>query len=159
MAVSASTLRRGMNLWPPFLFSGIRVMHIADDFTAVDVELRQRFYNRNYVGTHFGGSIFAMTDPFWMMMVMHQLGREYTVWDRAGEIEFLRPGTGTLRASFRTTPEMIGEIVANTAEDGAKYLPVYVVDILNGENEVVSRVSKTLHIRKRADTRKRIGGS
>ena len=158
MAVSASTLRRGMNLWPPFLFSGIRITHIADDFTAVDVELRQRFYNRNYVGTHFGGSIFAMTDPFWMMMVMHQLGRDYTVWDRAGEIEFLRPGTGTLSAMFRTTPGMIEDIRANTAEPGTKYLPVYSVDILNSEGDLVSRVSKTLHIRKRADTRKRIGG-
>ncbi len=158
MAVSASTLRRGMNLWPPFLFSGIRVMHIADDFTAVDVELRQRFYNRNYVGTHFGGSIFAMTDPFWMMMIMHQLGRGYTVWDRAGGIEFLRPGRGTLRAAFRTTPEMIDDIRANTERDGSKYLPVYTVDIVNDDGDVVSRVSKTLHIRKSADTRKRIGG-
>lgn len=147
-----------MNLWPPFLFSGIRVTHIAEDFTAVDVELRQRFYNRNYVGTHFGGSIFAMTDPFWMMMIMNQLGRDYTVWDRAASIEFLRPGYGTLAAHFRTTPQMIDDIRANTAEEGSKYLPQYPVDVVNKDGETVSRVTKTLHIRRRADTRKRIGG-
>ena len=36
----------------------------AEDYRHARVELRQRWYNRNYVGTHFGGSLFAMTDPF-----------------------------------------------------------------------------------------------
>jgi acyl-coenzyme A thioesterase PaaI-like protein len=93
--MKASALRRGMNLWPPLLFSGIRIRHISDDFRAVDVELRERFYNKNYVGCHFGGSLFAMTDPFWMMMVMRNLDRSYTVWDKSAEIDFLRPGRGT----------------------------------------------------------------
>ena len=155
---SPRNLRRFINLWPPFLFAGIRVLQIGDDWRSARVRLRLHWYNRNFVGTQFGGSLFAMTDPFWMMMVMHQLGRDYTVWDRAGEIEFLRPGTGTLSAMFRTTPGMIEDIRTNTAEPGTKYLPVYSVDILNSEGDLVSRVSKTLHIRRRADTRKRIGG-
>jgi acyl-coenzyme A thioesterase PaaI-like protein len=112
--MKAKTLRRGMNLWPPFLFSGIRIDHISDDFRAIDVELRERFYNRNYVGCHFGGSLFAMTDPFWMMMVMRNLDRSYTVWDKSAEIEFLKPGRGTVSAHFRLTGEMLDEIVSNT---------------------------------------------
>src|SRR3546814_10591719 len=86
--VSASTLRRVLNVWPPFLFAGIRVRTISDDYRHARVELRQRWYNRNFVGTHFGGSLFAMTDPFWMIMTMQALGDGYIVWDKAATIEF-----------------------------------------------------------------------
>lgn len=156
--MKAGTLRRGMNLWPPFLFAGISIRHIAEDYRAVDVELKERFYNRNYVGCHFGGSLFAMTDPFWILMVMRNLDRSYTVWDKSAGIEFLRPGRGTVTAQFRLTEDMLDDIRANTAEDGAKYLPSYQVDVLDAGCHVVARVSKTLHIRRKPDTRSRIGG-
>ena len=74
-------LRWGMNLWPPFLGAGIRVRHIAPDWSEVRVELRQGLLNRNYVGTHYGGSLFSMTDPFYALMLMHLLGSRYLVWD------------------------------------------------------------------------------
>jgi hypothetical protein len=82
--VSARTLRRALNLWPPFLFAGIRVADIGDDFRHARVELRMRPWNRNYVGTHFGGSLFAMTDPFWMLLVMNAIGDDHIV---AGDAE------------------------------------------------------------------------
>ena len=82
-------LRRLLNLWPPYLFTGVRVRAIADDWRHAEVALRARGRNRNYVCTHFGGSLFAMTDPFWMLMVIHALGRDYIVWEKAGEVEFL----------------------------------------------------------------------
>ncbi len=147
-----------MNLWPPFLFTGIRITRMDDDFRNVTVELRERFLNRNYVGTHFGGSIFAMTDPFWMMMVMRNLGRQYTVWDRSASIDFLKPGNGTLTASFHLTDAMLDDIRANAGEDGAKYQPAYPVDVVNAAGVTVARMTKTLHIRRKADTRSRIGG-
>lgn len=75
-----------MSLWPPFLGAGIRVRHISPDWREVTVELRQRWYNRNYIGTHFGGSLFAMTDPFHMLMLMRHLGREYRVLDQGAEV-------------------------------------------------------------------------
>ena len=156
--MKARSLRRGMNLWPPLLFSGIRIRTISDDFRAVDVDLRERFYNKNYVGCHFGGSLFAMTDPFWMLMVMRNLDRSYTVWDKTAEIEFLRPGRGTVSASFRLTEDILDEIRANTAEEGAKYLRSFPVDIVNIDGDPVARVTKTLHIRRKLDTRNRIGG-
>ncbi|MEQ8308982.1 MAG: DUF4442 domain-containing protein [Hoeflea sp.] len=156
--MKAGTLRLGMNLWPPFLFAGIRITHIGTDFRAVDVELRERFYNRNYVGCHFGGSLFAMTDPFWMMMVMRNLDRSYTVWDKSAEIEFLRPGRGTVTARFGLTDDMLEDIKANTTGEGSKYLRCFHVDITDADGQSVARVSKTLHIRRKPDTRTRIGG-
>lgn len=156
--MKAATLRRGMNMWPPFLFAGISIRHIAEDYRSVDVELKERFYNRNYLGCHFGGSLFAMTDPFWMLMVMRNLDRSYTVWDKSAAIEFLRPGRGTVTAQFRLTEDMLDDIRANTAEDGAKYLPSFEVDVVDASGHVVARISKTLHIRRKPDTRTRIGG-
>ena len=86
--MKASRLRRLLAFWPPFLCTGIRVARLDDDFRFARVELRQRWYNRNYVGTHFGGSLFAMTDPFWMILLLRRLGDDYRVWDQAGEIRF-----------------------------------------------------------------------
>jgi hypothetical protein len=94
-------LRRWINLWPPFLGMGIRIRRIAPDMKAVDVEMKLRFWNANYVGTHFGGSLFAMTDPFYMLMLMANLGRDYIVWDKAATIRYKKPGRGTVRAEFR----------------------------------------------------------
>lgn len=158
MPAKASTLRRGMNLWPPFLCSAIRITHIAEDYRAVDVELRQRFYNRNYVGTHFGGSLFAMCDPFFMLMVMNNLPRDYTVWDKNGSIDFIKPAKGTVRAQFRLSQREIDDIIAALPDDGDKIMPEFTTDIVNADGATVSRYTKRLHIRRKPDTRSRIGG-
>jgi len=101
---SARTLVRGMHLWPPFLGAGIRLRRMSEDFREAEVELRLGRLNRNAVGTQFGGSLFAMTDPFYAIMLMRNLGREYLVWDKAASIEYLAPGRGTVRARFSATP-------------------------------------------------------
>ena len=143
---------RGMrwlfNLWPPFRGAGVKVREIAPDFRRVRVELRMKLLNRNYVGTHFGGSMFAMADPFHMVMMMQVLGREYVVWDKAGSIRFVKPGRGTLVAEFEITQAMVDEVLAKTA-DGAKFEPTYAVDLKDPEGAVVATVEKTLYIRKK----------
>ena len=135
-------------LWPPFRGMGIRVKEIAPDFRRVVVEIRQQVLNRNWVGTHFGGSMFTMADPFHMIMMMQVLGRDYVVWDKAGSIRFLKPGRGTLTARFEVTQAMVDEVVARTAA-GDKFEPTYSVDVVNAEGETVARVEKTLHIRRK----------
>jgi acyl-coenzyme A thioesterase PaaI-like protein len=143
---------RGMrwlfNWWPPFRGLGVKVREIAPDFRRVTVELRMRLFNRNFVGTHFGGAMFAMADPFYMIMMMHNLGREYVVWDKAGAVRFLKPGRGTLTAKFEVTQAMVDEAIAKTAE-GAKFEPTYAVELKDGEGTVVATVEKTLYIRKK----------
>ena len=146
--MKASTLRRFMNLWPPFLFSGIRVTAIDPDFRYVRVELRQHWYNRNYVGTHFGGSLFAMADPFRMIPLLQVLGRDYLVWDQASQIEFLKPGRGTISAEFRLDDAILAEIRSATA-DGEKYLRWFETELRNAEGEVVAKVRKQVYIRRK----------
>ncbi|HEX7965284.1 MAG TPA: DUF4442 domain-containing protein [Gammaproteobacteria bacterium] len=148
MRVSARTLRRGINLWPPFLFAGIRVTRLDDDYREAEVTLKQHWYNRNYVGTHFGGSLFAMTDACYAVMLLHVLGRGYYVWDQRAAIEYLKPGRGRVTARFYLTEGRVREILAHT-EGGEKYLPEFTVEVTDEAGDVVARVVKTLYIRKK----------
>ena len=137
-----------MNLWPPFLGAGITVEKIAKDFRCARVRLKHGMLNRNILGVHFGGSLFAMTDPFFMMMVSQNLGKDYIVWDQAAKIEFLKPGKGAVHATFELSQEQIDDII-NTAESGNKVLKDFVVDVKDREGDVVARITKTLYVRKK----------
>ena len=142
------TFRAMINLWAPFRGAGIKVREIAPDFRRVVVDLRMRFDNRNYVGTHFGGSLFAMTDPFFMVLMMRNIGPDYVVWDKQGTVRFLKPARGTVTARFRIPEERVDEVRRATA-DGGKFEPVFRVDIVDEQGVTVADVEKTLHIRKR----------
>jgi acyl-coenzyme A thioesterase PaaI-like protein len=144
----AGGMRRLFNLWPVFRGAGIRVREIAPDFRSVTVELRAKLLNRNWVGTHFGGSLFAMTDPFFMIMMMQNLGRDYIVWDKAGSVRFLKPARGTVTARFTLDPAEVEKAREATA-GGDKYEPRFKVDIVDAEGVVVADVEKTLYIRKK----------
>lgn len=150
MKVGVGLFRFLMNLWPPFIGTGIHVTRIGKDFDDIDVELRFGLFRlrRNYVGTHFGGSIYAMTDPFYMLMLMHNLGRDYIVWDKAATVRFLKPGRTTLHARFHLTAAQLAEAKAQ-ADANYKYEPVYTVQITDAAGEVVAEVDKTLYIRRK----------
>jgi acyl-coenzyme A thioesterase PaaI-like protein len=135
-----------MNLWPPFLGAGIRVRSIAPDWSEALVELRARGFNRNYVGTHFGGSLFAMTDPFYALLLMHRLGERYLVWDQAARIEFVAPGRGTVHARFELPEARVAAIRAE-AQGGAKVLPQFEAEIRDGAGALVATVNKTIYVR------------
>jgi acyl-coenzyme A thioesterase PaaI-like protein len=145
---SFPALRRWINLWPPFLGAGIRVKYIAPDMQAVDVEMKLRFWNANYVGTHFGGSLFAMTDAFYMLMLMANLGHDYIVWDKAASIRYRKPGKGTVRAEFRLSAGQIEDIRENL-KTLAKYEPVLSVEVKDEAGVVIAEVEKVLQVRKR----------
>ena len=145
---SSHALRRWINFWPPFLGAGIRVKYIAPDMKAADVEMRLRFWNANYVGTHFGGSLFAMTDAFYMLMLMANLGRDYIVWDKAATIRYRKPGKGTVRAEFRLSDSQI-EDIREKLKSLPKYEPVFSVEVKDAAGVVIAEVEKVLHVRKK----------
>jgi len=136
-----------MKWWPPFLGAGIRVPRISADFREAVVELKLGRLNRNAVGTHFGGSLYAMTDPFLMIMLLKNLGGEYLVWDKSGSIEYVAPGRGVVRAQFLLTEERIAEIKAQAA-GGDKVLPEFQIEVRHAnDNSLVALVRKTLYVR------------
>jgi len=145
---SSRALRRWINFWPPFVGTGIRVRHVASDMKSVDVELKLRFWNANYVGTHFGGSLFAMTDAFYMLMLMANLGRDYIVWDKAATIRYRKPGKGTVRAEFRLSDSQI-EDIREKLKTLPKYEPIFSVEVKDEAGVVIAEVEKVLHVRKK----------
>ncbi|MDQ2077702.1 DUF4442 domain-containing protein [Marinimicrobium sp. ABcell2] len=139
-------VRRLVNFWPPLFFAGIKATRISKDFREIDIALKLRWYNRNYVGTQFGGSLFSMTDPWYMLMLMYNLGREYYVWDRSAHIDFKAPGRGVVRAEFRLNEEILERIRRHT-DNGEKYLPEFTIDILDEDDQLVAQVVRTLYVR------------
>ncbi len=137
---------RSINIWPPFFGAGIRVRWRSDQ--AVDVEMRLRFWNRNYVGTHYGGSLYSMADPFYMLMLMENLGRDYIVWDKAASIRFRKPGKGKVKAEFRLTDAQLDEIREKLKLQD-KYEPTFLVEVKDESGDVVAEVQKVLHIRRK----------
>ena len=117
------------------------------------MQLKLRWYNRNYVGTHFGGSMYAMTDPFYMMILINNLGRNYIVWDKGACIEFVKPGRGTLSVRFALDEKQIAAIKQIADRDG-KYVFKLPVQVLDEAGEVVAEVNKTLYVRNKQAQRK-----
>jgi hypothetical protein len=137
---------RAINIWPPFFGAGSRVRWRSN--RAVDVEMKLRFWNRNYVGTHYGGSLYSMADPFYMLMLMENLGRDYIVWDKAASIRFRKPGKGRVKAEFRLTDAQLDDI-REKLKLQETYEPTFVVEVKDEAGEVVAEVQKVLHIRRK----------
>ena len=137
---------RSINIWPPLLGAGIRVRWLSN--RVVDVEMKLRPWNRNYVGTHYGGSLYSMTDPVYMLMLMENLGGDYIVWDKAASIRFRKPGKGKVKAEFRLSDLQLDEI-RNKLATQEKYEPTFLVQVKDESGEVVAEVQKVLHIRKK----------
>lgn len=143
-----------LNHWGPYKGAGIRVAEIAPDFGRVVVELRETRRNRNAVGTHFGGSLYSMCDPFYMLMFIARLGPDYVVWDKAAGIDFERPGKGTVTATFTLTAEDDARVRRET-ENGARYTPTYLVEVMDARGERVAKIEKVLYFRRKDATRRR----
>jgi acyl-coenzyme A thioesterase PaaI-like protein len=140
-------MRRMLNIWPPFLFSGISVREISKDFRYTKVRLKKKSLTSNYVGTLFGGSLFAMTDPFYMLMILKNLGRDYIVWDKRSEIEYVAPGKSTVYAEFEVKETDLEEIKREVTAAG-KYLKWFEVEIKTSDGTVVAIVKKQIYVRK-----------
>jgi acyl-coenzyme A thioesterase PaaI-like protein len=148
MDMTASKLKRRLGVYAPYLGAGVRVTHIADDFLTVHVEMPLRFYNRNYVGTHFGGSLYSMCDPFYMLMLINILGPEYIVWDKSAAIRFKRPGKGTVKAVFQIPAERVVEI-KSAADANDKVEPQFQVSVTDEEGQIVAEIDKLLYVRRK----------
>lgn len=136
------------NLWPPFIGAGIRIGEVSDDFRSVKIYLRLHWWNRNYVGTQFGGSMFMMTDPFYMVMFLQNLGRDYIVWDKAAAIRYIKPGKTDVIAHFVLTDEILSGI-KKTLETQEKMDWTTTVLVKNLEGETIAEVDKVIYIRRK----------
>ena len=139
-------LERFINFYPPLLGAGIHSQPIDEHTICVGMKLTA--LNRNIFGSHFGGSLYAMCDPWFVLILMRSLGPEYIVWDKAASIQFLQPGRGTVTARFHIPQNRITEI-CQEADRGQKIEPSFAVDVLDAQGQIVARVEKLLYVRKK----------
>jgi len=140
-----------LNLWPPFLGAGIRVKRFQPDWKAIEVEMKLRRWNSNYVGTHYGGSLYSMADPFYMLMLIENLGSDYIVWDKSATIRFKKPGKGKVTAAFRLSDEQL-EQIREALKRAEKIDRIFTVEIKDESGAVVAEIEKQLHVRKKPVT-------
>jgi len=123
-------------------------MQVSPDFRSIKVKLKLRFWNANYVGTQFGGAIFSMADPFYMLMLINNLGPDYTVWDKSTHIFFLKPGRTDLFAEFSLSENELSEISQIVQETG-RLEWTRCIDIRDTSGELIARVDKVISIKKK----------
>lgn len=145
-------LFRLARFYPPYLGAGVRVLDVSKDLRSLTVEMPLRPWNRNYVGTHFGGSLYSLADPWFMLILLEHLGPGYVVWDKSASIRFVKPGRGTVRARFEIPPERIAEIRAE-ADRAGRTEPVFQVAIVDEQGETVAEVEKRVSVRTKAQER------
>ena len=140
-------LLRLLNLYPPLLGAGIRVRRLEHGF---ETRMKLAFYNRNYWGTHFGGSLFAMCDPFFALTLAERLGKGYVAWDKTTTIRFLRPGRGTVRARMEIAPARVAQI-RDEVDGAGRAEPEFQVEVVDQAGTVVARVEKLLSVKRSGD--------
>jgi len=79
---------------------------------------------------------------------MRLLGKDYIVWDKAASIQFKKPGRGRVKARFHIPPERVEEIRKDVDAHG-KIEPVFFVDVVGEEGEVIVSVEKLLYVRRK----------
>jgi len=141
--------RWAFNLWPCFRGTGARVAFIASDWSEIRVRLPLSWRTRNYVGTIFGGSLYAAVDPFYMLMLIHRLGPGYVVWDKAASIRFRKPGRSALFATFQIDEPEVAEI-RRLLQDQPKVDRTYPVELRDAQGVIHAEVQKVIYISLRA---------
>jgi Domain of unknown function (DUF4442) len=142
-------LEKMINFYGPFLGAGVKLVSMSKDYRKAKVSMKLTFYNKNYMGTQFGGSLYSMVDPWYMLMLIKNLGHEYIVWDKAATIQFKKPGMGKVFADFNITEDHLNEIRENL-KNQTKMDMTFKVIIYSEENKVIAEVDKVIYIRKKS---------
>lgn len=137
-----------INHYSPYRGAGIAIETIDLDNYFIRIKMPLTRKNRNIVGTHFGGSLYSMVDPFYMLILMHHLGNKYIVWDKSAAINFLSPGRSTVYADIRISADEISEI-KQLAENHEPVLRSYTLNIVDEAGTRIAEVEKTLYIRRK----------
>jgi acyl-coenzyme A thioesterase PaaI-like protein len=144
-------LRWKFNLFPAYRGTGARITYISSDVREVHVKLPLSWRTRNYVGTIFGGSIYASVDPIYMIMLIRALGPAYVVWDKAATVTFKRPGKTTLHARFRLEDEELRAIESEL--EGKRSIDrVYTVELRDAAGKLHASVEKVIYIRRKDES-------
>ena len=108
----------GFNWSPMYRRTVARITEVSRDLHTAKIKISLNYKNRNYVGSIFGGSLFSATDPICMIQLIHILGDDYIVWDKAATIKYKKPARENAYAIFHFSKNEIEEIQNQVAENG-----------------------------------------
>ena len=148
MKLTPKLLKLILNFYPPYLGAGVKVSYISKDWTELHVSMSMRWFNRNAVGTHFGGSLYSMIDPHIMLLLMQLLGDEYLVWDKAADIEFVKASNKKVTSVLKISNKALEKIKINT-DNGEKYFPKFIVEIRDTNNDLIAKINKTIYVKRK----------
>jgi acyl-coenzyme A thioesterase PaaI-like protein len=148
MKITPKLARRLLNIYPPYFGAGIKAKYISEDWKEIHVSMLLHWFNRNAVGTHFGGNLYSMIDPHLMFILLQQLGNEYWVWDKAADIEFVKASKLKVTSVIKVSEKDL-EIIKRSTANGDKYFPEFDVEIIDENNDLVAKIKKTLYVRKK----------
>lgn len=147
-----SSLRKQLwklNFYPPYIGAGIRLHSVNDDFTCIVMKMKFKWWNRNLVGTQFGGSLYSMTDPFYMFILMEHLGKDFIVWDKAASIKFVSPGKSEVFAKFEIDKVEL-ENIKQTMQSNEKMDFHFKTTITDINDKIVALLDKTVYVRRKS---------
>ena len=148
MKVTPKLLKRLLNIYPPYLGAGVKIIYISEDWRELHVSMSLHWFNRNAVGTHFGGSLYSMIDPHLMLLLMQLLGKEYLVWDKSADIEFVKASKRKVTAVIKISNKDL-EVIRSNTDNGEKYFSNFIVEIRDEDGDLVARVRKTIYVRRK----------
>ena len=149
MKFSPKSLKRILNFYPPYLGAGVNVSYISSDWSELHVSMSLRWFNRNAVGTHFGGSLYSMIDPHLMLLLMRLLGKGYLVWDKAASIEFIKPSKRKVTSIIKISKTDLKTIRLKT-DSGEKYFPEFILEIKDENGDLIAKIKKTIYIKRKS---------
>lgn len=135
----------GFNWSPMYRRSNARIQSVSPDLLHIKIRLPLNYKNRNYVGTIFGGSLFAAVDPIPMVQLINLLDDSFIVWDKSAQIFFKRPGKETLYAQFEYSLEELAEIRRRVAQENEIEM-VKITQLKTADQTVICEVHKTIYI-------------
>ena len=142
-------LEKAINFYGPFVGAAVKLDEMSRDYRHAKVSMPLRFYNKNYMGTQFGGSLYSMVDPWYMLMLIKNLGRDYIVWDKGANIQFKKPGKGKVFAEFNLSQEVIDEIRAYV-EVNTKMDYTFKVEVKDENGALICQIDKVVYVRKKS---------
>jgi len=149
MELTPKLLKRILNLYPPYFGTGVKVSYVSEDWKEMHVSMSLHWFNRNAVGTHFGGSLYSMVDPHLMLLLMQLLGKDYLVWDKSASIEFIKASKSKVTSLIKISNKEL-EAIRRHTDNGEKYYSNFLIEIRDEEDDLVARVKKTIYVRQKS---------
>ncbi len=146
--LSKRTKIKLINWWPPMLGTGINLDYISEDFRRFEVSMKLRWFNKNLVGIHYGGSLYSMCDPWYMFILTANLGKDYMVMDKAANIRYKKPGVGKVKCTFLITEKQLNSIKQEIDQIG-KNEYTFLCEVKDEEGQVITEVDKIVYVRKK----------